>query len=76
MKVIASSSWPASAPGQMLWRQLGSPHPMSANRIESAALLELGSMADWSVSGRIFDAQEALSRGLVRELVPQAQVLS
>jgi enoyl-CoA hydratase/carnithine racemase len=31
---------------QMLWRQLGSPHPMSANQIESAALLALGSMAD------------------------------
>lgn len=31
---------------QMLWQQLGSPHPMSANRIESAALLALGAMAD------------------------------
>ena len=31
---------------QMLWRQLGAPHPMSANRLESAALLALGSMAD------------------------------
>ena len=30
---------------QMLWRQLGSPHPMSANRLESQALLVLGSMA-------------------------------
>lgn len=31
---------------QMLWRQLGSPHPMSANRLESKALLALGAMAD------------------------------
>jgi enoyl-CoA hydratase/carnithine racemase len=31
---------------QMLWRQLGAPHPMSANRLESAALLALGGMAD------------------------------
>jgi hypothetical protein len=30
----------------MLWRQLGSPHPMSANRLESQALLALGTMAD------------------------------
>ncbi|MDO8362167.1 MAG: enoyl-CoA hydratase-related protein [Actinomycetota bacterium] len=31
---------------QMMWRQLGSPHPMSANRLESKALLALGGMAD------------------------------
>ncbi len=31
---------------QMLWRQLGSPHPISANRLESKALLALGQMAD------------------------------
>jgi enoyl-CoA hydratase/carnithine racemase len=31
---------------QMLWRQLGSPHPMSANRLESKALLALGGLAD------------------------------
>lgn len=31
---------------QMLWRQLGSPHPISANRLESKALLALGRMAD------------------------------
>jgi enoyl-CoA hydratase/carnithine racemase len=31
---------------QMLWRQLGSPHPLSANRLESEALLALGAMAD------------------------------
>ncbi|WP_375483011.1 enoyl-CoA hydratase-related protein [uncultured Mycobacterium sp.] len=31
---------------QMLWRQLGSPHPLSANRLESKALLALGAMAD------------------------------
>ena len=30
----------------MMWRQLGSPHPMSANRLESQALLVLGNMAD------------------------------
>ena len=30
----------------MLWRQLGSPHPMTANQLESQALLVLGSMAD------------------------------
>jgi enoyl-CoA hydratase/carnithine racemase len=31
---------------QLLWRQLGEPHPMSANRLESKALLALGSMGD------------------------------
>jgi enoyl-CoA hydratase/carnithine racemase len=31
---------------QMLWRQLGSPHPLSANRLESRALLALGAMPD------------------------------
>jgi enoyl-CoA hydratase/carnithine racemase len=31
---------------QLLWRQLGSPHPMSANRLESDALLALGGMPD------------------------------
>lgn len=31
---------------QMLWRQLGEPHPMSANKLESKALLALGSMGD------------------------------
>jgi enoyl-CoA hydratase/carnithine racemase len=31
---------------QMLWRQLGSPHPMSANRLESQALLALGQLGD------------------------------
>ncbi len=31
---------------QMLWRQLGSPHPLSANRLESSALLALGTMPD------------------------------
>jgi len=29
---------------QMLWRSLGEPHPMSANRLESKALLALGVM--------------------------------
>ena len=31
---------------QMMWRQLGSPHPISANRLESKALLALGGMDD------------------------------
>src|SRR4051794_30416772 len=31
---------------RLLWEQLGSPHPMSANRLESKALLTLGSMPD------------------------------
>jgi enoyl-CoA hydratase/carnithine racemase len=31
---------------QMLWRQLGAPHPIAANRVESQALLALGRMAD------------------------------
>jgi enoyl-CoA hydratase/carnithine racemase len=31
---------------QMLWRQLSSPHPLSANRLESQALLALGAMPD------------------------------
>jgi enoyl-CoA hydratase/carnithine racemase len=31
---------------QMLWRQLGAPHPIAANRVESQALLALGGMAD------------------------------
>jgi len=31
---------------QLLWRQLGSRHPMSANRLESSALLALGGTAD------------------------------
>jgi enoyl-CoA hydratase/carnithine racemase len=31
---------------QLLWRQLSEPHPMSANRLESKALLALGSMGD------------------------------
>lgn len=31
---------------QMLWRQLGSPHPISANRLESQALLALGGTPD------------------------------
>jgi enoyl-CoA hydratase/carnithine racemase len=30
----------------LLWRQLGSPHPMSANELESKALLALGRSAD------------------------------
>jgi enoyl-CoA hydratase/carnithine racemase len=31
---------------QLLWRQLGSPHPLSANRLESQALLALGARPD------------------------------
>jgi enoyl-CoA hydratase/carnithine racemase len=30
----------------MMWRQLGSPHPMTANQLESKALLALGTGAD------------------------------
>ena len=30
---------------------------------------------EWAVTGRVFDAQEALAAGLVRELVPAADVL-
>jgi enoyl-CoA hydratase/carnithine racemase len=31
---------------QLLWRQLGEPHPLVANRLESKALLALGTMGD------------------------------
>jgi enoyl-CoA hydratase/carnithine racemase len=31
---------------QLLWRQLGSPHPIDANRLESQALLALGRLPD------------------------------
>jgi enoyl-CoA hydratase/carnithine racemase len=31
---------------QLLWRQLGEPHPLRANQLESKALLALGAMAD------------------------------
>jgi enoyl-CoA hydratase/carnithine racemase len=31
---------------QLIWRQLGSPHPLEANQRESRALLALGGMAD------------------------------
>jgi enoyl-CoA hydratase/carnithine racemase len=31
---------------QMVWRLLGSPHPLEANQLESKALLALGAMAD------------------------------
>jgi enoyl-CoA hydratase/carnithine racemase len=31
---------------QLLWRQLGAPDPLAANRLESRALLALGTMAD------------------------------
>jgi enoyl-CoA hydratase/carnithine racemase len=45
---IATTTSPVSVAltRQMLWRQLGSPHPMSANRLESQALLALGGTAD------------------------------
>ena len=39
-------------------------------------IVGIATAVDWSVTGRIFDAQEALAHGLVRELVPQAEVLS
>src|SRR3954470_3332395 len=38
-------------------------------------IVGIATAVDWAVTGRIFDAQEALARGLVRELVPAAQVL-
>jgi enoyl-CoA hydratase/carnithine racemase len=31
---------------QLIWRQLGAPHPLEANQLESKALLALGTMAD------------------------------
>lgn len=47
---IAENTSPVSVAltRQMLWRQLGSPHPMSANRLESQALFALGRMPDSS----------------------------
>jgi enoyl-CoA hydratase/carnithine racemase len=44
---------------QLLWRQLGSPHPMSANRLESQALLALGTMADASEGVTAFREKRA-----------------
>jgi enoyl-CoA hydratase/carnithine racemase len=44
---------------QLLWRQLGSPHPMSANRLESRALLALGTMADASEGVAAFREKRA-----------------
>jgi enoyl-CoA hydratase/carnithine racemase len=45
---IASTSSPVAVAlaRQMLWRGLSAPHPMEANRLESAALLALGGSAD------------------------------
>jgi enoyl-CoA hydratase/carnithine racemase len=45
---IASTTAPVSVAltRQLLWRQLGSTHPMSANRLESQALLALGATDD------------------------------
>lgn len=45
---IATTTSPVSVAltRQMLWRQLGAPHPISANRLESSALLALGAMGD------------------------------
>lgn len=45
---VADSTSPVSVAltRQMMWRQLGSPHPMSANRLESQALLALGVAPD------------------------------
>jgi enoyl-CoA hydratase/carnithine racemase len=38
-------------------------------------IVGIATAVDWAVTGRIFDAEEALARGLVRELVPADQVL-
>ena len=38
-------------------------------------IVGIATAVDWSVTGRIFGAEEALAHGLVRELVPQAEVL-
>jgi enoyl-CoA hydratase/carnithine racemase len=45
---IASTSSPVAVAlaRQMLWRGLSAPHPMEANRLESAALLALGGSTD------------------------------
>ena len=45
---IAATTSPVSVAltRQLLWRQLGAPHPMSANRLESQALLALGRSGD------------------------------
>ena len=39
-------------------------------------IVGIATAVDWSVTGRIFDAAEALARGLVRELVPAGDVLA
>jgi enoyl-CoA hydratase/carnithine racemase len=39
-------------------------------------LVGIARAVDWSVTGRIFPAQEALAAGLVRELVPAGEVLA
>lgn len=44
--VTSTSAVSVALTRQMLWRQLGSPHPISANRLESAALLALGRLPD------------------------------
>jgi enoyl-CoA hydratase/carnithine racemase len=49
---------------QMLWRQLGSPHPISANRLESQALLALGAMGDAQEGVRAFREKRAAQFGL------------
>jgi enoyl-CoA hydratase/carnithine racemase len=53
---------------QMLWRQLGSPHPMSANRLESKALLALGQLGDAREGVASFKEKRPASFSL---LVPQ-----
>ncbi len=42
----STSAVSVSLTRQLLWRQLGAPHPMSANRLESQALLALGRQPD------------------------------
>src|SRR5437764_688659 len=40
-----------------------------------ARVVGISRAVEWAMTGRIFDASEALAAGLVRELVPAAQVL-
>lgn len=51
---------------QLLWRQLGAPHPMGANRLESQALLALGAMNDVKEGVAAFkEKREAVFRSSV-----------
>ena len=56
---------------QMLWRQLGSPHPMSANQLESKALLALGRMADVQEGVASFKEKRSPDFRLTTEDLPE-----